>query len=401
MKKHFLLLAIITCSFASVKAQDADSDTYKNIANEANTKKTANSKDILTTFFRASIDNLLGEDRRFTFNATLYGIDSLFRKNQPLSYSKERWLRQNSIDIGITGDSSNTVTRFSFGATLSLINKKDIKNNRLGDRDIKTLESMAVLIQAIHRSVQDHIAQNHLKEFTTDSINKAIEASWNAADRANNFDSVHPLIREALQDPAITGRVLERLRVNNEYITAEELDADIKKILTGVDVFHETYRQITQKYARKPLWTLSPSVTYDRIKKQGEYTLGTALTFGLGKNNTAKPWEFEAKGLFQVLNDSTILKSNYRNKPLSVSVGINKVMLANSDQAPKMEFKLFTQYDHQFGDVLPGADKSVFSFNTTLRINVFQSLWLPITVKYDPENGNFLGFFSVVANLGN
>jgi hypothetical protein len=401
MKKHFLLLVIITCSFAGVKAQDADSDTYKNIANETNTKKTANSKDILTTFFRASIDNLLGTDRRFTFNATLYGIDSLFRKNRPLSYNKERWLRQNSIDIGITGDSSNRITKFSFGATLSLINKKDIKNNRLGDKDIKTLESMAVLMQTIHRSVQDYIAQNHPEEFAADSINRAIEASWNAADRANNLDSLHPFITEALRDTALTGSVFRKLKAGNEYITAEELDTDIKKMLTGVDIFHETYQQTTQKYARKPLWTLSPSATYDRIKKQGEYTLGTALTFGLGKNYTTKPWEFEARGLFQVLNDSTILKSNYRNKPLSVSVGINKVMLANSDQAPKMEFKLFTQYDHQFGDVLPGTDKSVFSFNTTLRVNIFQSLWLPITVKYDPENGNFLGFFSIVANLGN
>lgn len=66
-----------------------------------------------------------------------------------------------------------------------------------------------------------------------------------------------------------------------------------------------------------------------------------------------------------------------------------------------MEFKLFTQYDQQFGEVAAGGDKNIFTLNTTFRVNVFKSLWLPLTLRYDPENSNFLGMFAVTANIGN
>jgi hypothetical protein len=66
-----------------------------------------------------------------------------------------------------------------------------------------------------------------------------------------------------------------------------------------------------------------------------------------------------------------------------------------------MEFKFFTQYEYQFGNVPTGKDAGIFTLNSTLRINVFKSFWLPLTLKYDPVNSNFLGIFAITANLGN
>ncbi|HEY8896023.1 MAG TPA: hypothetical protein VIM79_14455, partial [Niastella sp.] len=167
------------------------------------------------------------------------------------------------------------------------------------------------------------------------------------------------------------------------------------------DVFYKEYKNIAEKYARKPLWTFTPKATYDRIISQGEYDFATYFTVGLGKRTDRKPWEIEVNSTFKIANDTTIKESNYENKIFTISAGINKVLLQNEDKESKMEFKFFTQYDHQFGKLPPAVDKNSFTLNSTLRINVFKSLWLPLTLKYDPENGNFLGIFSVTANIGN
>lgn len=64
-----------------------------------------------------------------------------------------------------------------------------------------------------------------------------------------------------------------------------------------------------------------------------------------------------------------------------------------------MEFKFFTQYNLQLGATPSLQEKDVFTLNATLRVNVYKSLWLPVTLKYDAAKGNLLGLFTLTANL--
>lgn len=77
------------------------------------------------------------------------------------------------------------------------------------------------------------------------------------------------------------------------------------------------------------------------------------------------------------------------------------MLIENDEKESKMEFKFFAQYDHQLGNVPEGASEAFFSMNSTFRINLFRSVWLPLTVKYDTDNKEFLVSFSVTTNLGN
>ena len=43
--------------------------------------------------------------------------------------------------------------------------------------------------------------------------------------------------------------------------------------------------------------------------------------------------------------------------------------------------------------------KDVFTANADIRIRIIENLWIPLTVKYDLNKKNFLGFLNVALNF--
>jgi hypothetical protein len=401
--KKCLIFAVLSIIIFSTSFGQSESN-LKGISTEVNKQKTANSKDIFTSLYTAGIDNLLGNNHTFSFSSSFFGIDSIFRKKgTTLPYERERRMRQKSFNVGITGDSNNNIKKLSGGFTLTILNKKDI-TKKFDAGDTKKLVSVSVFVSELKTNIFNYITQNYIinkySQGSADSIRKLINTSWNQADRKHDFSKVHPYIQEALSSPALESDMTNTSTINTIYTQTEIIDM-ITLYFQGKDMLHMVYVEIAEKYARKPLWTFTPDFTYNKTDKQAGYSFASAFTVGLGKDITKKPWEFEIKSLFKIENDTSEKKINYDSKPFNVSVGVNKVLLQNEEKESKMEFKFFSQYDYQFGKVGAGKDAGLFSLNTTFRINVFKSLWLPITLKYDPKNSNFLGFFAVTANLGN
>lgn len=399
--KKFFIASIALLLFSTIGFSQSDF-SMKSINKEVNKQRTANSKDILTSFFRASLDNLLGSGHSFTLNSSFYGLDSIFRHNgmPARSYEAERRLRWTSLNFTITGDSSNNIVKYSGGLSITLLNKKDVTLSRMDMANTQRLRQLSFFMSAFKKSVHNIISHRHPEAMNNFATNTEITNSINKADAQDDYSKLHPYVKEALNDPDfIAGVAAER----NALFTMsdEEIAQYTARIKAGEDAFQTVYSDIAAQYRNKPLWTFSPSVSYDRVSKQAEYYAATYFTVGLTGNPERKPWELEANASFKVGPDSVSKTSNYNNKFLSASLGVNKVLMQTEEKESKMEFKLFTQYDQQFGTVAPGAEKHVFTLNTTLRVNVFKSLWLPLTLKYDPENGNFLGIFAVTANIGN
>lgn len=397
MKKYTFAL-LLSCSFV-FEAAAQSGETEKAIATATNIQKTANAKDIMTTFFRAGIENLLGTDHKYSLNSSFYGIDSILRKRgTKISYEKQRYLRQSSLNFLLTGDSANNVTKIGGGFTFTVINKKDIRFNKFAKADSISLDKMQNTITDLRKGVTSYIYKFHGAAMEDDKVADSVLSSWNDAARKHDFTAVHRFIREAFNDP----RLIAIVKSEGNFNPSEpDLNAVIKSYLTGNDPFNDTYNEIAQQYARKPLWTIAPTGVYDRGTKQGEFGLASDFTAGLTKDPEKKPWEIEAKLRFKVGNDTTINNTSYKNKPASLSFGVNKVLIQNEEMESRMEFKFFTQYDYQFGSARDASDKELFTLNSTLRINIFKSLWLPLTVKYDPKNANVFGYFSFTANLGN
>ena len=385
MKKIILLLLI--CISISASAQQVESD-YKTMVRETNARKSANFKDVLTPLFRAGINNLLGDKHSFSFNSSFYGIDSIF-SNQPRNAKTEKYLRQNSFNIGLTGDTLNRITKFSGGFTLTILNKRDIKYTDFEDKYALRLQLTKRIESLLRRAAMDYYPDEDSKSIVRTSLNDAFDA--------HDFKNVDPLVTKVLKDPATVNAILV-LAGPKAGITGEMVKEMIDELLNGKDVASDYFKEVLSIYERKPLWVFRPTFSYDRINKQGEYAFETIFTVGIGKLNE-KPWELEVNSKFLISADSTIKSANYKNKPLSLSLGVNKVLIRNENKESQMEFKFFSQYYYKVGAYVGRRDE--FTLNSTLRVNVFKSLWIPITVKYDPKNGNVFGFFSITANIGN
>ena len=396
--KKLILILILT---ASVTINSFAQSVEKRVLDAVSEQKTANSKDILTTFFKAGIENLTGDDRKFSFNSSFFGIDSIFRKKgKSPTYEQERKWRNNSLNFGFTSDSTNSISKFDAGFTISIINQTNIKLKDFDPKDTQTLKEMGILIDAIAVEFLTYFGNKHPAEYNNLATNKLVSKSWTDANKTSDYKKLHPFILEALKDPAFINAVMTDASIANKPDKIE-LERAVDLILKGTDPFIQTYTNIAERYARKPIWTITPTGAYDRTTKQGEYGLASDFTVGLTKNPERKPWETEAKLRYRMGNDTTIKSANYKNKPFSISLGVNKVLIQNEEKESKMEFKFFTQYDYQFGSAKQATDTELFTLNSTLRINIYKSLWLPLTIKYDPKNANVFGYFSFTANLGN
>ena len=398
--KKIICLFLVSVTISVSHAQSH----FDKIAKSLNEQKTANSKDILTTLFRASLDSLLGKEHSFAFNASFFGIDSIFRgpRSKKLTHEDERKLRRHSFNISLTGDTSNNIKKIAGGFTFTIINKKDIIYTKFEEIDDALLARKEAIMMAIMNGYEQIFASRHPDLANDINRKKIIDETWELADNKNDFTNIDPYIKEALMSNDIVGKAMAaaKKRDVNTTISSAEIEAAIKTILVGKSPLKKLFIDIAEKYSRKPLWTFTPTAVYDREAEQGEYKFASEFTVGLGNNLERKPWELEIKSQFKIGCDTVVKKTNYDNKPFFISVGLNKVVLESEENEPKMEFKLFTQYDYQFGTVAPGAKAGVFTFNSTFRVKVFKSLWLPVTLKYDPENHNFFGLFSLTANLG-
>jgi hypothetical protein len=381
-------------------------DTIKkalDFISKTNAKKTANSKDILTTLYRAGLDNLLGKEHKFSFSSTFWGIDSIFRNSDknPVGFDRQRFLRTTSVNLSVTGDSINNIAKIGGGFSIVLYDGKDIKYKKFAAfyRTSKARINLSHEVEinnAIKKSIKNIIAEDD--RANANSSIDAFNDSWNKADQDDDFSTLAPFIFELLKDRRLFIKVKAELATGG--ITDGDINSAILLLQEGKNSLNNAFDTLSKLSARKPLWTFTPDITYDRVEKQATYSFATEFVVGIGRNVEKKPWELEIKSQYKIQRDTSVKATNYGSKPFFVSVGANKVLVENKEKESQMELKFFAQYDRQFGKVPTGEKQQLLTFNSTFRVKVFRSLWLPVTIKYDPENGRVFGLFSITANIG-
>jgi len=400
MKKILLIGGFVLLFTGHLFAQDITALPAK-----IDQTKTANTKDILTSFVQSGIDNLLGEKRNFKLSLSFLAIDSLVNGNKAeRKLNRKSFFRNSSLNLNLLGDSANHIDKWSAGLTLELINKKDIKTNVVSSKnwgevvaatnDYHSIRKYAVAylkLEVKNKLAIDKSLDGAQRAHLLDHAELAAESSFDLAFENKDFKLLSSELQHILSDPAF---IVYLKNANN----SSTLDNAISSMKAGIHLPNVVFQRVAQEFSRKPLWIMKPTVSYDREHKQGEYLLESNFTTGFGSLERT-PWEFEASAKFLIGADSTITSANYKNRPLTFSVGINKVLLENENKESRAEFKFFSQYSYKVGDYVGRKDE--FSLNSTIRFNVYKAIWLPITIKYDPKNGNVFGFFSITANIGN
>lgn len=375
MKKYIFILAVIIISYNASYSQQSVSRTdslniSSSLTNGINNQKTANSQDILSNIFRTSITNLLGKSKSFQFNTTLYGLDSFFNKNNRSNvdtlYRKQKSARNIQINLSVKADSnSNKIASFSVGATIAVINKRNITTS-----DFSSIIAKFKTLEKLRKNINIQIAAKN------PGIISELQDSWSKYDISHDYKDLDSHIIEALEKRS----------------TAE-------KLFLQRDSIHIEYQRITAINAEKPLLTIAPNYAYNRISKQSAFSVNASFLDGIGNPVNRKPWELEAKASLSIEGDSTIIEPNYNNKPFTISVGINKVLRQDNNRASTLELKGFFEYNEQLGNVSSENVAGKVTFNSTLRVKLYKSIWLPLTLSYDVKHSNILGFLSLTANI--
>jgi len=410
-----LLITFASCLWTGVLFAQAllTPDAAKQFLQATENRRSANSKDLLSNIMQLSLQNLLGEDKSFQLNTTLYALDSILNPSSRSitddEYRRQRTQRHIQLNAALAANDNNEIAKISGGFTWAISNRKDVTYQDYRSEIVPELTRFEGIRKEVNLKIEEELTAQALKaandsfilliadqpklknkDLVKASIRRyydslaseemsATQASWEKADDAGDYSQLAAAIRKQLENVPLSDR---------EFILSN-----------GV---HKKFLQLAELYARKGLLTFSGNYRYDRIEEQPEYDFALNYTVGINQTDLRrKPWELETWGRLKISRDTLLPNGNTDLQLFSAGIGINKILIEDGDGKSAMELKGFLGYDARVDTNRPSnTDTDLFTFNTTLRFRVLQSLWIPLTLSYDPEHANFLGKFSLTANLG-
>ena len=409
-KVSFLLVAILATGVCYAQQKDvskisADTaikqkDTPKINADSAAQSKglstiiTADSlaggawKDIFTSFFNLAVKDLTGPQKAVTLNTNPYAI--MLKHNDSLAkykyYKKYSYLRRLNISAGAGLDSSYRFNGLSLGLSYALVNNRDYTINK--------------------RFLVDALKEPGTVELF--KLNRVLNAARSVVAPAQR-DSFRVEYEKFINDSSFT---LSKMDTNFKKIllkAAKSFPA-LKKLLSDPNFSLYKYKNLAYDslktiYANKALWTLGASDTSysDGYLLKNVQIVSEYLKGFLNPLNTYN-LQLDLKATLNFLDDTLRTGRNIGRQVFIFEPGVNLTLTGKNSKQSWLEFKLSGSHSNIWKGLYNKETQIVNTINGTLRIMVFNNIWIPITIKYDPKSGNVFGFLNVSANftsLGN
>ena len=354
-----------------------------------------NTKDVLTKFFQLAFNNLTGNNKEFNFNSNPFAV--MLKSNPRLNidhyYSKYNALRKLNFGFGIKLDTSYRFNGFSSGIKYALIDERDYTTSRL----------FAVGLQVNGLAGE--------RETLNDSLGKYVLATFEAspqtpADRKirNDFLALVSVLFNIdtpfnSLDTGFQNLVLK--------IAGEKDLVNIKNLLTinpssslrANDM--KVFEALKDSIKNCALWTIGLSdTTYKDQFAFSNIVLNTEFSKGIfqprpGANNI----ELNIKAAANFLKDTMQTGNNLKRVVFDIEAGVNWVIRDKYNQRPMFEFKASSTFYHNFTSLYQDEKRDVFTLNGMARIRVYEDIWVPFEIRYDPSNGNVFGFLNIKANF--
>ena len=377
-----VVMVLLFCITTRLVAQTG---TTPNPILTADSLATGNYKDVLNSFFQFAFDRLASPDKTLKFTGTPFAVmaklDTVLLVDT--IYKKYRTLRNLNYTFGLRLDTSYRFNGFSAGLKYAIINKRD---ETVQNAFVKTVLSNAAVKQLFALNNQmvakiptmpnpGPLMQEYssftqgLKSFR--SLSKPLQDSMLAF--AASSDSTRALFETLMQNPNF-----------NMKRTADSLYQDMK-----------------MNFNRNALWTVG--VTDTTLKNQFAFANVVFQTEFLKSVNkytkTKNDLELNIKSQLQLVDDTLKAGRDLRRAVFNFEPGINWVINTKSTRKSYLELKFSGGYYHIFNGIYAKEDKDQLWVNGTVRIRIFNDIWVPFEVKYDPKNGNLFGFINVRANF--
>ncbi|MEO7313210.1 MAG: hypothetical protein ABIX01_22685 [Chitinophagaceae bacterium] len=358
----------------------------------ADSLASGNFKDLLTSFFQLSFNNLTGPKKELNFASNPFAV--LLKSNPSAAidtnYIKYKQLRKINFGFGLKLDSSYKFNGFSSSVKYALINNRDTTTSRLLFRELGN-DSLSIEINALH-----------------DGLNKYIQDSF--PNTPANFDKRKELV------------LLVNKLFTDTLVAFNKLDGNFQQIVKAVAVRSQlarftslitvspaanikresevNFRDLKNELKKKLLWTVSLSDT--TFKDQFFFSnilLKTELLKGMGKVKAGSNTEMNLQAAVNFVDDTTSKGRDLKRAVLASEFGFNWVIRNKGNDQSYLELKFSGAYQHIFQTLYQNEKRNLFTLNGTFRVRVINDIWLPLEFKYDPATGNILGFLSVKFNF--
>lgn len=392
MKKSlhiFLLTGLLSLLIPHAQAQTKE-QTAKSVAEERdkqaktlirteNDLKSGNWQDVLASFFQLGLSDLSGKNRALEFKANLFALkakaDSTLLVDT--NYVRQNFSRNFQFDFALKLDSQYRFNGLKAGFTAALINKRDSSLLSL----LKTPADgyFVAFMDSLH-----HVFNR---------FNRSLRKEGNLF--KSKEDSILFLKTKAIVDKQFE----EEGNFNSKLFPKEFLAfANFDIIEKNFKVFDSLYNMELRKMRQRPLLTLSVNGTF--LDQPGFFSEGKAeLIYLQGLTPKGRNLELDIRAVIALVD--TVVNNQKNRVEINTTGGCNWAIITASGNVNKslVEFKPHFEYNYIPRGNYPGEKKERFSANAELRIRVMDNLWIPLTLKYDLKDNNFLGFLKVALNM--
>lgn len=378
-------LAVFTCiNIFSVQTGIAQ---VKNVLT-ADSLKSGNAKDVLTSFFQLAFDKLTGPNKELNFKSNPFAIMLKSDSNLAIdhNYYKYRALRKTNFHVGLKLDSSYRFNGFSSSITYALIDQRDSSTSSILFHALDT-DSLGIEADTLQRAL-NAFARTITDTAARRTFNNSIRAFFN---RKAPFSTLPPAFQAQVKsivdgDPTTYPHIkdiLDNKPTTNMFVEQQRM--------------YETYRNQIKKGL---LWTISLSdTTYKNEFAFRNIVLKTHLLKGVGKSKPGSNWEFNIIAAANFRDDTLSLKRDLKRAILNFEPGLNWVVRNKRNDQSFFEFGFSGSFMYNFGTKYAAEKRDSLNFTGTIRIRILGDIWVPLEFKYAPKTGNLFGFINIRANF--
>lgn len=359
----------------------------------ADSLSSGNLKDLLTSFFQLSYNKLTGPDKELNFSSNPY---ALLLKSDPsaaidVNYQKYRFMRKLNFGFGLKLDTSYKFNGFSSYIKYALIDERDATTSKMLFRELGS-DSLSQEINSLQSGITNYINTNFPN------------TPENLETRRKYFGMLNTLLTDSVtlfnQLDTSFQSIINTVAVQNNLVKFSRLI----KVSPNVNLRKESqlhFADLKQELKKKLLWTLSVAdTTYKNEFAFSNIVLKTEVLKGLSKKlKPGSNWEVNTQATLQFTDDTTSQSRDLKRMIFSFEPGFNWVIRTKTSDFPFMEMKFSGEYRYNFHKLYLNEQRIFFTFNSVIRLRIFNEVWIPIEMKYDPKNGNFFGFINARFNF--
>lgn len=368
MKKLILTLALlVTVCIVSAQTgpEEKRSDKVMNNLLLQNLKKTKTGYDRANwAGFGAAFLNLFdtGESNDLVMASTLFTIlhfgkvvkgDSIYNDYE---YRKQGFQRNMQLNFGIAPNSKNQlhIDAGTIGFKYAILDNKSANKNdyRILDKSLDNNRDVENIITH-YMNINGGMYKNELSNFRNNRNKSDISS---------------------LPQPFL------------DSLKRRYPKADIEDVLIP---YGSMLDALAEHLKRKPILTFSTNYKYDFVKAQPDIiNLSSQFTFSRHKNTA-----FDLSFSYKWTADSSLVKSKLTRRIADLSFGLN------IEIAKWFEVKPAFGYQNTHGPLYEDESKQTLTASVTPRLRINDQFWLPLTIKYEEKNKQFVGFLSIQYSL--